>query len=57
MVVTILTFGVLLAPKNEHQAALGAGAAGCVVGVIGWLFLRCQGVPMADVGLGWRVWV
>jgi membrane protease YdiL (CAAX protease family) len=58
VLVTVPTFWpVVLPPETELQAALGTGIASLAVGLIGWLFLRRESVPMADVGFDGRAWL
>ena len=56
-VVAILpTLWVVLSPQTRLQAAIGTILASAGIGLLGWWFLRREGVRAADVGLGKRAW-
>jgi len=54
---TLLTFWFLVGPRTPAQAAIGTGVASAVVGLIGWWFIRREGVRATDVGLGGHAWI
>lgn len=57
VLVTLPTFWVVVfAVETRLQAAIGTSAASAVVGLIGWWFIKREGVRAEDVGLGKRAW-
>lgn len=57
VLVTLPTFWpVLFAVETRLQAAIGTALASAVIGLIGWWFIRREGVGAEDVGLGRRAW-
>ncbi len=57
ILVTLPTLWVALGPKTELQAVSGTILATTLVGLIGWWFLRREGVRAADVGFGRESWI
>ena len=57
ILVTVPTFWVILRPGTRLQEIIGTIVASAIIGWVGWWFLRREGVPVEDVGLGRRTWV
>jgi membrane protease YdiL (CAAX protease family) len=57
ILVTLPTLWIVLNPATQLQASLGSIGASLVVGLLGWWFLRREGVQAADVGLGRHRWL